>query len=70
MLSTEFNIDIAKEVWEEERQAVLDAKDAEIAAKDEEIAAKDAEIAAKDAENKKLAALLEKLQSNQNGEDS
>jgi len=78
MIFTEFNIDIAKEVWQEEArenafeefQAALDAKDADIAAKDADIAAKDADIAAKDAELSKLAAeiaaqaeLIKELQS-------
>ena len=62
---TTFNIDIAKEVWQEEARedgyedARLEFLD-ELAAKGTELAAKDAELAAKDAEldiqNTKLAA--------------
>ena len=53
MLYTEFNIDIAKEVWQEEaREELLDI-----------IAENKAEIAEKDAEIARLAALVEQLQS-------
>jgi len=53
MLYTEFNIDIAKEVWQEEaREELLDI-----------IAENNVEIAIKDAEIARLAALVEKLQS-------
>ena len=56
MVMTEFNIDIAKEVWQEEAYA-----DACEEFRDE-IAAKDAEIAAQAAENARLSALVAELQ--------
>jgi len=63
MLMTEFNIDIAREVWQEEAyaDAVEDLR-ADMAALAVEIAAKDAEIAAQDAENVRLSALVAELQ--------
>jgi len=64
MLYTEFNIDIAKEVWQEEaREDALEEFQAVIADKDAEIADKEAEIAEKEAEIAKLAALVTQLQS-------
>jgi len=75
---TKFNINIAKEVWQEEAredaieefQAVLAEKDAEIADKDieiadniAEIANKEAEIVEKDTEIARLEALVAQLQS-------
>jgi len=63
---TEFNIDIAKEVWQEEAREdlliELAEKDAVLAAKDDELAAKDTEIAAKDDEIRKFAILVAELQ--------
>ena len=67
MLYTEFNIDTAKEVWQEEAreeayeefQAELNAKDAEIA---EAKLKSDAELAEKDAELARLKALVTQLQ--------
>jgi len=60
MLYTEFNIDIAKEVWQEEaREELLDI----IAENKAEIADKDAEIADNKAEIARLTALVAELQS-------
>ena len=72
MLMTEFNIDIAKEVWQEEAcedlreeyEAALTAKYAELTAKDVELTAKDAELTAKDAEIEKLKTALEEAGKN------
>jgi len=62
MLMTEFNIDIAKEVWQEEaREELLEV----IAEKDTEIAEKDTEIAKKEIEINELKALVTQLQSDQ-----
>ena len=62
MLMTEFNIDIAKEVWQEEaREDEREKYEQAIADKDAEIADKDAEIADKNAEIAKLAAQVSKL---------
>ena len=71
MLMTEFNIDIAKEVWQEEaheggREMGREEGFAEAAEKYEQVIAdKDAAIADKDAEIAKLAALVKKLQGGQ-----
>ena len=60
LFGTTFDIDIAKEVWQEEaREDLLDV----IADKDAEIAENKAEIADKDAEIARLTVLVEKLQS-------
>ena len=57
MLMTEFNIDVAKEVWQEEaREEAREELQAELDAKD-------AELTAKDSENKQLIALVAELQS-------
>ena len=67
MLYTEFNIDIAKEVWQEEaREELLDIiaeNKAEIAENKAEIAENKAEIAENKAEIARLTALVEQLQS-------
>ena len=60
MLMTEFNIDIAKEVWQEEAHEKAFEEASEKYEK--QIADKDAEIADKDAEIAKLAALVTELQ--------
>ena len=70
MLMTEFNIDIAREVWQEEAyadavedlRADMAAQAVEIAAQAAENAEKDVEIAAQAAENARLSALVEELQ--------
>jgi len=59
MLMTEFNIDIAKEVWQDE---IREKYDAELTAKDAELTAKDAELTAKDNELVAQAALIKELQ--------
>ena len=70
MLCTEFNIDIAKKVWQEEAredaieelQEVIDAKDAVIDAKDAEIERAKAENDSQATEIARLEALVAKLQ--------
>ena len=63
MLMTEFNIDTAKEVWQEEAVEDLREKyEAELTAKDEELTAKDEELTAKDEEIAKLMEEIKKLQ--------
>ena len=74
MLMTEFNIDIAKEVWQEEAREdlliELAEKDAVLAEKDAVLAAKDTEIAAKDDEIRKFAILVAELQAKLDSKDN
>ena len=59
MLMTEFNIDIAKEVWQEE------AREGEREKYEQVIADKDNVLADMKAENERLVALVTKLQGGQ-----
>jgi len=74
MLYTEFNIDIAKEVWQEEAredgyeearkefEAELEAKNTELATKDNELAESKSELAESKSELAKLKELVAQLQ--------